>query len=484
MKVPNHFKILFALYIVVFFSAVSIYVGFLFVGNNFFTAVVYTPEPPVDTTPPVTTPPYRPVYTPPETLTPVDTPPLILQDVSNPLLFLFDGDDDNFPYPVEFAEETDDNNPDLHPLDENSNGVNDLWEEKYSLTVADGMQDTDGDGLSDKLEYYYGTNPLKADTDNDGFSDVQEIFEFQSSAVDPTDPIVSGKIVPRITSFHPNQLVAEPRPLVKGIAQQGMTLDILVRDEKGVEKVLGQTVTHENYVFLFEVPDPLEDGEYTFSIRTVLESASAFNKAYATFAQQAGSAPVTIQIQKALDVVSPDPKKLGDQVITNENILKSVRVIIRDNKPILVGKAGFKDEVIATWHSVVLTSVLIADSTAGEFSMQASQSFAPGDHEIYLQAVRPKDGALSKTIKIVFTIPAEEVSNTQQQTQTQTQVKTDGQVPLKAAPESGVPSQGPLGPYTWWILGIIAGILILSEVYFVVKKKKKGPPEDDTKPVF
>jgi hypothetical protein len=42
-------------------------------------------------------------------------------------------------------------------------------------TVAQRARDTDGDGLSDMDELFYGTNPFKADTDGDGLSDGDEV---------------------------------------------------------------------------------------------------------------------------------------------------------------------------------------------------------------------------------------------------------------------------------------------------------------------
>jgi hypothetical protein len=53
--------------------------------------------------------------------------------------------------------------------------------------------DTDGDGLSDKLENIYGTDINKKDTDGDGYSDGQEVY----SGYNPKGP---GKL-PAITKY-------------------------------------------------------------------------------------------------------------------------------------------------------------------------------------------------------------------------------------------------------------------------------------------
>lgn len=50
--------------------------------------------------------------------------------------------------------------------------------------VAPSARDSDGDGLTDAEEEFYGTDPNKADTDGDGYSDYTEI----NSGTDPLDP--------------------------------------------------------------------------------------------------------------------------------------------------------------------------------------------------------------------------------------------------------------------------------------------------------
>jgi hypothetical protein len=118
------------------------------------------------------------------------------------------------------------NVPNQHPyrfyayLDSNNNGRLDRWEASGSyasevlvtnalagmaITLADPMDDGDGDGLTDYYEHYfsqtdpdnpdtdfdgvndgaevntYGTNPLDPDTDHDGLTDSQEVFTYHTN---------------------------------------------------------------------------------------------------------------------------------------------------------------------------------------------------------------------------------------------------------------------------------------------------------------
>lgn len=65
-------------------------------------------------------------------------------------------------------------------IDENQNGVSDLWEQEYNVVDTD--LDSDGDGLRDFEEFEYGTNPTLKDSDGDGVSDFVELYH----GLDPT----------------------------------------------------------------------------------------------------------------------------------------------------------------------------------------------------------------------------------------------------------------------------------------------------------
>ncbi|MCB9730701.1 MAG: tandem-95 repeat protein [Deltaproteobacteria bacterium] len=70
--------------------------------------------------------------------------------------------------------------------DLNANGRVDEGETN-PLDPSDGLVDTDGDGLSDRLERELGTDPRLPDTDGDGLTDLQEVEGVLSFA--PTDPL-------------------------------------------------------------------------------------------------------------------------------------------------------------------------------------------------------------------------------------------------------------------------------------------------------
>ena len=59
---------------------------------------------------------------------------------------------------------------------------------EYGPGSVDWLTDTDGDGLTKRVERLLGTNPQNPDTDGDGFSDGEECTELDSDPLDPDDP--------------------------------------------------------------------------------------------------------------------------------------------------------------------------------------------------------------------------------------------------------------------------------------------------------
>ena len=65
-------------------------------------------------------------------------------------------------------------------LDTDGDGIYDWWEQEQGLDkndVNDAEEDVDGDGLTNKDEFVYNTDPFKADTDGDGVSDGDEVAQ-------------------------------------------------------------------------------------------------------------------------------------------------------------------------------------------------------------------------------------------------------------------------------------------------------------------
>ena len=273
-----------------------------------------------------------------------------------------------------------------------------------------GTNDLDHDGLSNNIEFLENTDPLNPDTDGDQLTDSEEVIDFKTDPLDPNSPERMSDLGIRITSFEEGQIVADPQPFIKGVAPISSYIQVSATNEQGETTILGQTQTHENSIFTFVSP-PLEDGTYTLIVEQIEEPDvidELFTPAHAQTEEeeqkQLVSDPITIVIDTSSDVTTPTPELLDNQEITPEVLMENVRIEIENDQPVLRGNTVFQHKVIATWQSVVFSSALIADSSAGEFEIRPQQKFESGNHEVYVQAVHPTTGAVSKKVRVPFVV--------------------------------------------------------------------------------
>ncbi len=246
-----------------------------------------------------------------------------------------------------------------------------------------------------------------------------------------------SKIGPKITGLFDYQLINYDKPLIKGVGPANGTLKITILDSKNAVQVSEVITIGENEVFLFETPNPLKDGKYTITLKIVTPSTETVKT----------SKPLHFTVNSKLNVTEP-----------NSNLE------ITNTQPIINGKTGQGSFTIASWQSVVLTSALLADSDSGEFSLQPNQKLPSGDHTVYVQAVRPEDGAMSKTSKISFTIEDEKPIVTQETPDP----ANNANLPAQNTPQTDSNNQ----QIFYLILGGVLLVAVLAGGAYAAKRKK------------
>jgi hypothetical protein len=379
---------------------------------------------------------------------------------------LYDSDEDSFSDATEVREGSDPLDVNSVPDDANANRVADAWEVTYNVEVKNGSQDTDSDGVADILEYKYNTDPTKIDTDMDGFTDSEEILEILSDPKDPNSPGDATQLPVLINNFQYGQVIADPSPLVKGVAPASLAdnivkIQILLRNEFGGELMLGETVSDAKGRFVF-IPDiEIKNGKYFILARAINKGQVSLSK------------PIEITIDSTLEVASAKPEKLENVEITDDVLLKKLvlKVDSSDGQPVLYGTLSeFGSRVNVTWQSLVVSSALIADTTDGSFSIKAPQ-LEEGRHTIYVQTVRKRDNALSRTLKISFDLGLVEGASGS----TKPRVQTPGGGIFQAATANIVEF---VSKQSWpfWIGIVVMVALAGGGVYFFVLDREQGKP--------
>ncbi len=312
------------------------------------------------------------------------------------------------------------------------------------IDPENGSQDSDLDGFSDLLEFKYGTDPLNPDTDADGLTDADEVLLYNTDPLSKTDLSELGVM---ITNLKNGMILTDLRPLIQGIAPNPkMEILLILRNEYGHELLIGKTTTDEKGVFVLVPEFDLRDGEF-FLLAKALDPKNS---------KVLNSPMVKVSLDSSLMVEKPTPERLADKLITDDILLKELIVEVGSKMPTLSGKAGYKNQVIATWQSVVGVSSIIADISAGEFHITAPIELPYGEHKVTVYAIRESDQAMSKVVGIPFN-----VKETEKQVISFEPVKEDSSYIL------------------YIFLGVIV-IMVVGLVYYIRSRKSTKTPDFDS----
>ncbi|MFC1600103.1 hypothetical protein ACFL3T_03690 [Patescibacteria group bacterium] len=322
------------------------------------------------------------------------------------------------------------------PLDPLSTPDLEAWATLFGIDLENGSQDSDLDGLADLLEFKYGTGPLNPDTDDDTLTDGNEVLLYRTDPLTFTDLRDLGAM---ITNIQNGMILTDPRPLIQGIVPKAeMDVLLILRNEFGHELQVGKTTSDENNAFVLFPEFDLRDGEFYLFIKAMDPKNSKVHN----------SPLVLVNIDSTLNVESPTPERLADKLITEDILLKELKVEVGSKMPTLSGKTGYKNQVIATWQSAIGVSSIVADISAGDFHITAPIELPYGAHTVSAYSIRESDQAMSKVIGVDFDIK-----------------ETEKQV------VSFEPKQEDTSYILYIVLGVIAVIVIGLIIYLRSRKK-------------
>lgn len=106
-------------------------------------------------------------------------------------------------------------------MDKNKNGLPDTWEIKNELSTNkdESASDNDNDGLTNKEEFSFGTNPRNNDTDKDGFIDGEEVKNGY-------DPDATGDSRPHVEVYIPKINILVPLTFSRSTDEEVIQKDL------------------------------------------------------------------------------------------------------------------------------------------------------------------------------------------------------------------------------------------------------------------
>ena len=206
--------------------------------------------------------------------------------------------------------------------------------------------DTDGDGLSDRMECYGGSNPVSEDSDGDGCDDFRELNQEYTDPTDPTDCFVEPE-----AELFSDVLITDPQP--------GW---ILTTNQPGISgKVPASTI------LVLAVATRSEQNLISSTLKTI-ESALALSAVSTSEQVQAVLAKLKDNIEKTDDFLEVNGENFNSEPI--KAVFASLKsfnanTFLSDKSELERIKAELTQ--IRTRPVVVAASTNLADTTVGEF---------------------------------------------------------------------------------------------------------------------
>ena len=232
-----------------------------------------------------------------------------------------------------------------------------------------------------------------------------------------TDPLQTTVVdtTPGINNL--NETTTGGSPIIKGNAKAGEIVTIVAKNiATGKITQVCQNKADEQGKFFCFPEEEMEDGNYylysnhkpekgktTDDRKVVLIKVDHAQVEQAPEAEIKKIPDMTVVLSNTQSVLNMLAKFFGGSLVEKSFRPPLEKLFASKNQTTkLIGKANPGDIIVATWKSVILSSVVIADASQGIFEMLIPGQLSAGQHNIFIYAFNPKLNLISNITKLKF----------------------------------------------------------------------------------
>jgi hypothetical protein len=262
------------------------------------------------------------------------------------------------------------------------------------------------DNQDDRIEDIIGTDEDESDTDGDDLDDFEETF---LSFTDPTDDDESdettvgvvGETTPasgslrNVESSGPIVLTGKSTSGVKCIMESTPEQNLTEEEQYDCSDKLTEDGTG---LFMLEFEPDRGDGDYQFRIEDDNGFVAGYNL---SLDSTAGKEPKLYSFggHKSEKFTYIDE----DTVVVNEKVGSRPISILNPNGCEVFGKCLLQ----ARWNSLILSSVVLADSNYANYPVIPPENLTEGEHRVLITSVDTETNKVSGTLEVIFEVDSE-----------------------------------------------------------------------------
>ena len=239
------------------------------------------------------------------------------------------------------------------------------------------------------------------DYDGDGIDDVSEVFLTFTDVKNADDVDFTAGVTGQTSAGGVKQVKSNGKVVITGKISEDNNVDCVIEKSTSATRAVSsfdcneKVVRADNDIYMLEV-DP-GDGEHTIRVQDARGNVARFETVV-----DSGFEIDSPTLYDFDGFRSDDFDYIDDNtIVVNKDVRNSLPVTVADP----TGCVAFGQCIVqARWNSLIFSSVILADSSAGRAVITPPKELEPGEHRLLLTTVDTETNEISDTLEVNFVI--------------------------------------------------------------------------------